>query len=79
MADNDDWSLYPYEPSKAAPIIFAILLTLLGVTQIYQSFVKHHWKKFGFMMVWATTCWVAGFVSLDVLTSHLPDDRARNR
>ncbi|KAI6850945.1 hypothetical protein KC332_g406 [Hortaea werneckii] len=62
MADNNDWSLYPYKPSKAAPILFAILLALLGITQIYQSFFKYHWKKFGFMMVWATTCWVAGFV-----------------
>ncbi|KAI7550374.1 hypothetical protein KC331_g3213 [Hortaea werneckii] len=62
MAENEDWSLYPYNPSKAAPIIFAIVLALLGITQIYQSFFRYHWKKFGFMMVWATTCWVAGFI-----------------
>lgn len=63
MAENEDWSLYPYNPNKAAPIIFAIILMLLGIAQIYQSYFRYHWKKFGFMMVWATTCWVAGFVS----------------
>ena len=62
-ADNsDNWSLYPYEPVKAAPMVFAVLLTLLGLYQIYQSFVKYHWKKFGFTMTWATTVWIAGFV-----------------
>ena len=60
--DGDNWSLYPYEPVKAAPIVFAVLLTLLGSYQIYQSFFKYHWKKFGFTMTWATTVWIAGFV-----------------
>ena len=60
--NNDNWSLYPYEPVKAAPIVFAVLLTLLGFYQIYQSFIKYHWKKFGFTMTWASTVWIAGFV-----------------
>lgn len=64
-ADND-WSLYPYSPSKPAAMVFAILLTILGVSQIYQSFIRYHWKKFGFMMLWATVCWIAGFVSSHV-------------
>lgn len=51
MANNtksdDDWSLYPYDPSKAAPIAFAILLTVIACYQFYQCFVRYHWKKFG--------------------------------
>lgn len=51
MANNtqsdDDWSLYPYDPSKAAPIAFAILLTVVACYQFYQCFVRYHWKKFG--------------------------------
>ena len=45
--DNSDWSLYPYDPAKPAPIVFAVLLTLIGSYQIYQSFFKYHWKKLG--------------------------------
>ena len=59
---GDDWSLYPYNPVKPAPIVFAVLLTLLGAYQIYQSFFKYPWKKFGLTMTWATSVWVGGFV-----------------
>lgn len=55
-------SLYPYRPSKAAPIAFAILLTALGIFQFYQSNVRYPWKKFGWTMIWTTTVWIAGFV-----------------
>lgn len=47
MAQDGDRSLYAYDPSKAAPIAFAALLSLIGCYQIYQSFIKYHWKKFG--------------------------------
>ena len=57
-----DWSVYPYTPSKAAPICFAILLSCLGLYQIYQSFFVYRWRKFGAMLTWATTVWIAGFV-----------------
>ncbi|CZT24082.1 related to RTA1 domain protein [Ramularia collo-cygni] len=58
----DDWSLYPYQPNHAAPIAFAILLTLLAAGQLYLSFFKHHWKYFGWTMTWASTVWIAGFI-----------------
>ena len=51
---GDDWSIYPYKPLKAAPIVFAVLLTVIGIYQIYQSFFKYHWKKFGGMMTWVS-------------------------
>lgn len=46
MSDSDaavtdpDWSLYPYEPNRPAPIAFAIILTLIAGFQFYQSFSK---------------------------------------
>lgn len=64
MADStdDNWSLYPYNPAKPAPIVFAVLLTIVGTYQFYESFILYKWKKFGFVMTWATTVWIAGFV-----------------
>lgn len=63
MADNRrDTLLYPYDPVKAAPIVFAILLAGLGAVHYYQSFIKYRWRHFGSMMVWASLVWVAGFV-----------------
>lgn len=59
---SDSWSLYPYSPAKPAPIVFAVLLSALGVTQIYQSFIKYRWKKFGGVMTWATLVWIGGFI-----------------
>lgn len=63
MADqSDSWSLYPYNPIKVLPILFAIITFALGILHVYQSFFKYKWIKFGSMMAWATSVWVAGFV-----------------
>jgi hypothetical protein len=62
MANDESWSLYPYEPNKPAPIIFAVLLSIIGTYQIYLSFFRYRWKKFGATMLWATSVWIAGFV-----------------
>ncbi|KXS97289.1 hypothetical protein AC578_4587 [Pseudocercospora eumusae] len=63
MADNTaDWSLYPYDPNKPAPIAFAVLLTCLACLQFYQSFFQYTWKKFGGVMTWASLVWIAGFI-----------------
>ena len=66
-----DWSLYPYDPVKPAPIVFAVLLTLLLVYQIYQSFIKYKWKKFGFTMTWASSVWIGGFVCRSISVYHV--------
>jgi len=50
-----DWSLYTYNANEGAPIFFAVFLALLGSYQIYQSFFRYRWKKFGIVMTWATT------------------------
>ncbi|KAK5723861.1 hypothetical protein LTR17_013875 [Elasticomyces elasticus] len=70
---SDDWSLYSYDASQGAAIFFAVFLTVLGCYQIYQSFIRYRWKKFGGVMTWATTAsaltymgvdqvWISGFV-----------------
>ena len=75
MANNantgGDWSLYPYDPVKSAPIIFAVLLAVIGLYQIYQSFIQYRFKKFGFMMTWATSVWVAGFICRSISVHHV--------
>ncbi|KAI5363323.1 Putative RTA-like protein [Septoria linicola] len=63
---SEDWSLYPYHPNQAAPVVFAVLLTGLGCYQIYQSFFRYRWKKFGATMIWATSVWVAGFIARSI-------------
>ncbi|WPH01504.1 putative RTA-like protein [Acrodontium crateriforme] len=60
--ENDNWSLYPYHPVTALPPLFAIVIFGLGATLIYLSFFKHRWTKFGIMMTWASSVWVAGFI-----------------
>jgi hypothetical protein len=67
---SDEWSLYPYHPVKALPILFTIIILSLGILHAYQSFFKYGWKKFGFMMVWATSVWVAGFICRAISVYH---------
>ncbi|KAK4494919.1 hypothetical protein PRZ48_014275 [Zasmidium cellare] len=67
---SDDWSLYPYNPNKAAPIAFAIIMSLLGCVLAYQNFHAYRWKRFGGMMLWATLVWVAGFISRAISVRH---------
>jgi hypothetical protein len=59
---KDEYSIYPYDPNQAAPIAFAVLLTIIASYQVYQSFFRDQWKKFGGMMTWASSVWIAGFV-----------------
>ena len=70
---SNDWSLYPYDPVKPAPIIFAILLSAIGAYQVYLCFIKYRWKKFGITMIWATTVWVAGFVCRSISIYNVRD------
>lgn len=58
-----NWSLYPYTPVKPLPIIFAVLIFLLGSYNIWQNFVTYRWRRFGFIMTWASLVWIAGFIS----------------
>lgn len=67
MADstsgNPNWSIYPYNPSAAPPIVFAITLGLAGILQVYQSFSRRGWYIFGRVMTFATAVWLTGFIA----------------
>ncbi|KAF4554100.1 RTA1-like protein 7 [Elsinoe fawcettii] len=56
------WSLYPYDPIEALPIVFAIIIAILGAFNVYQNFFRYKWQRFGFIMTWASTVWVAAFI-----------------
>jgi hypothetical protein len=73
MANDDNWSLYPYPPNRPAPIAFAVLLSVVLVYQIYQSFFRYKWKKFGGMMLWASSVWVAGFICRAYSVYHVQE------
>lgn len=73
MASDNDWSLYPYNPNKPAPIVFAVLLSIILGYQIYQSFFRYKWKKFGAMMVWASSVWISGFVCRAYSVYHVQE------
>ena len=60
------WSIYPYNPSKALPILFGVIVSGLGVSLVYQSCWKYKWYRFGIMMAWASLVWVAGFVCREI-------------
>ncbi|KAK3116660.1 hypothetical protein LTR53_002707 [Teratosphaeriaceae sp. CCFEE 6253] len=64
------WSLYTYHANEGAPIFFAVFLATLGCYQIYQSFFRYRWKKFGSVMTWATTVWISGFVCRSISIHH---------
>ena len=67
MADSiASWSIYPYNPSKALPVLFGVVVSGLGVSLAYQSFWKYKWYRFGFMMAWASSVWIAGFVCREI-------------
>ncbi|PSK57915.1 RTA1-like protein 2 [Elsinoe australis] len=59
---SGDWSLYPYDPIKPLPIVFAVIIFILGSINVYQNFFRYKWQRFGFIMTWASTVWVAAFV-----------------
>jgi hypothetical protein len=55
-------SLYPYDPSKPLPIVFAAIIFILGTSLIYQSY-RSRWFHFCAMVTWASITWLAGFVT----------------
>ncbi|KKY28415.1 putative rta1 domain [Phaeomoniella chlamydospora] len=63
MASEDtDWSLYPYNPVKPLPIVFAVFLTFLASVQIYQCLYVYRWRRFYLTMTIASASWLGGFI-----------------
>lgn len=67
----EPWSLYPYEPNKPAPIIFALLLLCLAIHQFHQSFILHNFQTFGTVMTWASLIWISGFICRSISVHHV--------
>ena len=54
--------LYPYQPNRGLPIVFGVLACALALIHFYFSFILYKWYHFGFMITWASSVWIAGFV-----------------
>lgn len=66
-------SLYPYTPVKPLPYVFAVIIFLLACVNIWQNFIKWKWPRFGFIMTWASSVWVAAFICRAV-SENKPDN-----
>jgi hypothetical protein len=55
------FSLYPFHPSKAAPVLFAAIIVTLGCVLSYQSY-RYKWHHFNILMTWASLVWTTGFI-----------------
>jgi hypothetical protein len=55
-------SFYLYVPVKGAPVAFAVLFAISGVLHIWQNNIKYRSWRIGFLLPWAATLFVAGFI-----------------
>ena len=60
-AYDDDWSLYPYKPVKALPILFAVGFLTCGALMVYQCVTRYGLKRYTYIVTFACIVWVAGF------------------
>ena len=65
-ADNSttvegDWSLYPYEPVKALPILFAVGFLTCGSIIVYQCVTRYGLKRYTWTMSFTSVVWTTGF------------------
>jgi hypothetical protein len=58
-------SLYPYDPNKPLPIIFAAIIFVLGLILFYRSW-RHKWYHFLYAMAFASLVWQGGFIARSV-------------
>jgi len=65
-------SLYAYQPSRALPILFAVITLILGIALAYQSII-HRWHYFNYLTTLASLAWLAGFVIRTITTFPIPD------
>ena len=55
------WSLYPYQPVKALPILFAVGFLACGAIMLHQCITRYGLKRYTFTMSFTTLVWAAGF------------------
>ncbi|MCJ1276407.1 hypothetical protein MMC21_004212 [Puttea exsequens] len=60
-AHPDNWSLYPYQPAKPLPILFAVGFLTCGALMLYQCITRYGLKRYTFTMTFTSIVWAAGF------------------
>jgi RTA1 like protein len=55
-------SYYPYTPLKSISIVFAVIFSISGSLHTYQNNIKYRSWRIGFLLPWAATLFVAGFI-----------------
>ena len=59
--DDDNWSLYPYQPVKALPVLFAVGFLACGAIMLFQCLARYGLKRYTYTMSFTSLVWVAGF------------------
>lgn len=60
--DGDhNWSLYPYQPVKALPILFAVAFLACSAIMVFQCLTRYGLKRYTYTMSLTSIVWVAGF------------------
>lgn len=59
---NAPESYYTYTPLKGISIAFAIFFFISGVLHVYQNSIKYRSWRVGFLLPWAASIFVAGFI-----------------
>ena len=60
--NDSSWSLYPYHPVKALPILFAVGFLTCGSIMFYQCVSRYGYKRYTVTMTFTCVVWIAGFV-----------------
>jgi hypothetical protein len=55
-------SIYPYDPNKVLPVVFAVIVSALALSLLHQSY-RYKWTHFLLMTTWASLVWIAGFIT----------------
>lgn len=61
LPQDGTWSLFPYKPVKALPMLFAVIFLTCSAVMIYQCIAKYAWKRYTFTMCFTCAVWAAGF------------------
>ena len=56
-----DWSLYPYQPVKALPVLFAVGFLTCGTVMVYQCVTRYGMKRYTWTMSFTSVVWATGF------------------
>src|SRR5271155_2690498 len=64
--DGGNPSYWIYHPTKGVSIVFAILFLISGFLHVYQNAYKYRSWRIAFLLPWAATLFVAGFILREI-------------